>query len=264
MAAGNSRGGLTLLETLLTLALTGFLLSGISLAIQQFWRYRQLAQGNVLAADQRRGIAEDLAMDLRSVRQPLKRHDIPKSINKTALPLTGDDDDGIRERVLDLSESRLNLERAVGNHPVSLVGERTWLAMLLRGTSFRFPDVESVTSDLTHVIWWDGRLIRPALSLSGIRTVPQPVGSDSVLPGIYRASVPFRMYGSPAQPSEVAIHCVSNTLQRISFRYFSGGGWSSRWNSESQRRLPEAIECEVTGGNRGGETFVIRIPAAGT
>jgi hypothetical protein len=263
MAGRNHRSGLTLLETLLTLVLTGFLLSGISMGIRQFWRYRRMAQENVSAADLRRGIAEDLAMDIRSVRQPLKQRNAPDSINKTALPLTTGDEDGIRERVLDLSESRLNLERAVGNHPVSLAGERTWLAVLLRGGSFRFPDVEPAASDLMHVVWWDGRMIRPALSLNGNRAVPLSLGNDTVLPGVYRASLPFRIHGSPSQPSDAAIHSVSTSLQRMSFRYFSGDGWVSRWNSEDQQRLPEAIECEVSGSG-GSESFVIRLPAAGT
>lgn len=259
------RSGLTLLEMLVTLALTVVIISGVTVSLRQFWRYRKLAQDNSQTADMRRGVMEDLAIDLRSVRQPLKRRETPTSINKTALPLTGADDDEIRERVLDLTESRLNLEQAIGSHPVSLVGEDDWLALLIRGSSLRFPDVEPAESGLSHVVWWDGGLIRAGLTLNGRRPVIVSLGGEDVRPGLYRASIPFLPFKSTAETEAVRIHCVSDKVKRVGFRYFSGRVWADRWNSEDQRRLPEAVECELT-GNRGStdETFVIRLPGAGS
>ena len=257
------RRGLTLIETLVTLALTGFIITGVTLSVRQFWHYRQLAQQNSRAANLRRGTAEDIVMDLRAARQPLKRREAPDSINKTALPLTGAEDDGIRERVLDLTESKLNLEQALGQHPVCFLGERQWLAVLVRGSSFRFPDAEPAESGLSHVVWWDGSLIRPALSLNARRQITVTLGSDDIRPGLYRASLPFRSFGSAGAASGISIHNVSENVRRISFRYFSGDGWASRWNSEEQQRLPQAIECLLTGSS-GSDTFIVRLPAAGT
>jgi len=262
---GMRRFGLTLLETLLTLALTGVILAGISGAVRQFWRYRSNAQQNSLMAETRRGIAEDLAVDLRAVRQPLKRREAPEVINRTALPLTEGDGSEIRERVLDLSESRLNLERAVGSHPISLAGERGWLALLLRGGSFRFPDVAESESGLSHIIWWDGQLIRPALSLSGTRQVAVELGGETIQRGLYRASVPFAPFTNPGRLEGVRIHQVSRNLARLSFRYLDGNSWSIRWNSEERLRLPSAVECEFAGdGNANADTIVIRLPAGGS
>ncbi|MFM7057922.1 MAG: hypothetical protein ACKO2P_13460 [Planctomycetota bacterium] len=259
---GVHRFGLTLLETLLTLALTGFILAGISGAVRQFWRYRSNAQQNSLVAETRRGIAEDLAIDLRSVRQPLKRREAPEVINRTALPLTEGDGTEIRERVLDLSESRLNLERAVGSHPVSLVGERGWLALLLRAGSFRFPDGATSESGLTHIVWWNGQLIRPVLSLSGTRQIPVELGAETIERGLYRASLPFQPFTNPGRPEGVRIHQVSRSFERISFRYLDGGSWISRWNSEERLRLPAAVEFEFADkGDTVAETIVIRLPA---
>ncbi|MFM7037647.1 MAG: hypothetical protein ACKO2L_07980 [Planctomycetaceae bacterium] len=260
--AAERHSGLTLLETLITLALTGFILAGISGGIRQFWRYRTLAMDNSHTAAVWRGIAEDLSVDLRAARSPLKRREAPEEINRTALPLTDGDDNSIRERVLDLSESRLNLERAVGSHPVSLVGERDWLALLLRGTSFRFPDLAASASGLKHVVWWDGRSIRPGLTLSGARTVPVALGGDGIQRGLYRASVPFHPFTDPGRSDGVQIHEVSRQVLRLSFRYFDGGGWTSRWNSEERKRLPAAVECEFSGSSdQDSETLVIRLPA---
>lgn len=254
--------GLTLLETLITLALTGFILAGISGAIRQFWRYRTLAMDNSHTAAVWRGIAEDLSVDLRAARPPLKRREAPEEINRTALPLTDGDDNSIRERVLDLSESRLNLERAVGSHPVSLVGERDWLALLLRGNSFRFPDLSASTSGLEHVVWWDGRSIRPGLTLNGARIVPMSLGGEGIQRGLYRATVPFHPFTDAGRSEGVQIHEVSRQVQRLSFRYFDGGGWVSRWNSEERQRLPAAVECEFSGGSdQDSATLVIRLPA---
>lgn len=261
---GHRRLGLTLLETLITLALTGFILAGISGAVRQFWRYRNAAQTNSLLAETLRGIGEDLAVDLRSARQPLERREAPDAINRTALPLTEGDGAEIRERVLDLSESRLNLERAVGSHPVSLVGDRDWLALLLRGESFRFPDVAESESGLSHIVWWDGRPIRPALSLNGARQVPVELGGDSIQRGLYRASVPFHPFTNPGASEGVRVHQVAMGIERLSFRYFDGSSWTSRWNSEERQRLPVAVECEFAiGGDAAAETLVIRLPAGG-
>lgn len=256
------RRGLTLLETILTLALTGVILAGVSAAIRQFWKYRSLAQASAHAAELRRGIAEDLAVDLRAVREPLKRRETPDAINRTALPLTSGEEDGIRERVLDLSESRLNLERAIGAHPLSLVGERGWLAVLMRGSSFRFPDVSVAESGLSHVVWWDGGPIRPALTLSGARPVPVELGGSGIQPGLYRASIPFQPFVEVGRSAGIRIHQVSRQVERISFRYFDGSGWLSRWNSEERRRLPVAVECEFEWeDDRSTESLVIRLPA---
>ena len=262
--AGRRRFGLTLLETLITLALTSFILAGISGAVRQFWMYRSAAQTNALLAETLRGIGEDLAVDLRSARQPIERREAPEVINRTALPLTEGDGAEIRERVLDLSESRLNLERAVGSHPVSLVGERGWLALLLRGGSFRFPDVAESESGLSHIVWWDGRPIRPALSLNGARQVPVELGGESIQRGLYRASVPFHPFTNPGAFAGTRVHQVSRNVERLSFRYFDGGSWGSRWNSEERQRLPVAVECEfAVAGDTAAETLVIRLPAGG-
>ena len=94
---GHGRFGLTLLETLITLALSSFILAGISGAVRQFWIYRSAAQTNALLAETRRGIGEDLAVDLRSARQPLERREAPEVINRTALPLTEGDGAEIRD-----------------------------------------------------------------------------------------------------------------------------------------------------------------------
>jgi hypothetical protein len=254
--------GLTLLETLITLALTGFILAGISGAIRQFWKYRTLAMDNSRTAAIWRGIAEDLSLDLRAARPPLKRREAPDEINRTALPMTDGDDNSIRERVLDLSESRLNLERAVGSHPVSLVGERDWLALLLRGNSFRFPDLAAAASGLEHVVWWDGRSIRPGLTLNGTRTVAVALGGEGIRRGLYRARVPFHPFTDLGRSEGVQIHEVSRQVQRLSFRYFDGGGWTSRWNSEERQRLPAAVECEFSSASdQNSETLVIHLPA---
>lgn len=261
---GHGRFGLTLLETLITLALSSFILAGISGAVRQFWIYRSAAQTNALLAETRRGIGEDLAVDLRSARQPLERREAPEVINRTALPLTEGDGAEIRERVLDLSESRLNLERAVGSHPVSLVGDRDWLALLLRGGSFRFPDAAESESGLSHIVWWNGRPIRPVLSLNGLRQVPVGLGGESIQRGLYRASVPFHPFTNPGAFEGVRVHQVSRSVERLSFRYLDGGSWTSRWNSEERQRLPVAVECEfAVAGGADAETLVIRLPAGG-
>jgi prepilin-type N-terminal cleavage/methylation domain-containing protein len=254
--------GMTLMEVMLALALTGILMSSIAVALNLFWRYRTLSQENASTSGIRRGIYEDIAVDLRAVLRPtapLKRPVLKRS-NSGESSLQ--DFSGGNELVLDYTEMLTIPDQAIADHPVSFLGEAGWFAVLSRATSYRFPNTQAYGSEFGHIVWSNGQALRGVFSLHDEQSVSLSLSQAQNAPSLIRRIVPFTSNASSSDP-EITELLISSRVRSISFRYLDGAKWVTRWSSEELQGLPVAVECrlEWTDGSP-MDVFVINLPAA--
>ncbi|MEI7699929.1 MAG: type II secretion system protein GspJ [Planctomycetia bacterium] len=254
--------GMTLMELMLALALTGVLMSSIAVALNLFWKYRTLSQENASVSGIRRGIYEDIAVDLRAVLRPtapLKRPVLKRS-NSGDSGLQ--DFSGGNELVLDYTEMLTIPDQAIADHPVSFLGEAGWFAVLSRATSYRFPNTQAYGSELGHIVWSNGQALRGVFRLHDEQFVSLSLSQAQNAPSLIRRIVPFTSNASSSDP-EITELLISSRVRSISFRYLDGAKWVTRWNSEELQGLPVAVECrlEWTDGSP-MDVFVINLPAA--
>ena len=253
--------GFTLLELLVSLALTVILLGAVGTSLSMFYRYRGLSQQNALESTKRRGVLEDLSSDLRRVLRPTEAPRKPSGGQSFLARSLMVDEGDISEQVLDFSRSLLIPDDAVARHPASLVGEREWLAVLVRGRSERFGDGISSGVWLHHAIWWNGRAFSALLATRNGQPQPVAVPDAGALSGLVRCERMFFERGSGAAEALRPVQ-VSSDIQRFSFRYFDGVRWHDRWNSETEQRLPALVECRLTWRQSAvDELLEIRLPA---
>lgn len=253
--------GFTLLELLVSLALTVILMGAVGTSLSMFYRYRGLSQQNSLAATKRRGVQEDLSADLRRVLRPTEAPRKPSGGQSFLARSLMVDETEVSEQVLDFSRSLLIPDDAVARHPASLVGERTWLALLVRGRSDRFSDGGVYGAWLHHAIWWNGRAFSAPLATRNGQPQPVAVPDAGALSGLIRGERMFFERGSGAGEALRPVQ-VSADIERFAFRYFDGVRWQDRWNSETEQRLPSLVECRLTWRDSAvDEVLEIRVPA---
>ena len=263
LLVAGKRSGFTLLELLVSLALTVFLLGSIGTALSMFYRYRSLSQQNSVAAVQRRGVLEDLAADLRRVLRPTESPKKPSGGQSFLARSLMVDEADKSEQVLDFSRSLLIPDDAVARHPVSLVGERSWLAVLVRGRGERFGDYGTYGADLQHVIWWNGRAFSAALATRNGQPQPVAIPAAQGLTGVIRGARNFFERGSGRSDFLQPV-VVSAAVQSLLFRYYDGVRWYDRWNSELGMQLPRSIECRLRWQQAAmDEVLEIRLPTGG-
>lgn len=260
--AGHLRRGMTLVELMLALALTGMLMSSIAVSLNLFWKYRGLSQDNVGLAALRRGLYEDLAMDLRGTLRrtsPVKRQVLQRpGLGESSFSEFGGGD----ERVLESQDLLTIPDQAIAAHPVNLVGETTWLAVFATKTSHRFPNTQRYGDEAAHIVWSNGQALRGVLSFQDDRAVTTSLVRAHDAPALIRRIVPWVSSAMAEDPSVTEIR-ISDRVRSMSFRYLDGDRWVNRWNSEELQRLPLAVECRIQWTESiPSEVFIITIPAA--
>jgi len=259
--AGGDRSGFTLLELLVSLTLTVILMGAVGTSLSMFYRYRGLSQQNSLAATKRRGVLEDLSSDLRRVLRPTEAPEKPSGTQSFLARSLMVDETDVSERVLDFSRSLLIPDDAVARHPASLVGEREWLAVLVRGRSDRFGDGSAYGTWLHHAIWWNGRAFSALLATRNGQPQPVAISEAGGLSGLIRGERRFFERGSGTAETLRPV-LVSADIERFAFRYFDGVRWHDRWNSETEQRLPKLVECRLTWQRSAvDDVLEIRLPA---
>jgi len=255
------RVAFTLLELLVSLALTVVLIGAVGTSLSMFYRYRSLAQQNSLEATKRRGVLEDLSTDLRRVLRPTEAPRKPSGSQSFLARSLMVDETDISEQVLDFSRSLLIPDDAVARHPASLVGERGWLAVLVRGRHDRFGESGLQGVQLHHAIWWNGRAFSAPLVTRNGRPQPVAVPDTGGLRGLIRGERVFFERGTGTSESMRPVQ-ISAEIERFVFRYFDGSRWYDRWNSDTQQRLPSLVECRLTWRQSSVEEVLqIRLPA---
>ncbi len=265
------RGGFTLMETLVAVALLGMIMASVGASIDLYWRYRTLSRDRVASSQILRGIMEDMTCDLRMATMPdmftissraqsLGKFQSPGEIQSipgtAAVPIHA-------ERTLRVEEQLLDLRNPQGD-PVHFVGTNTSLAVLTHYDSPRFQASDAYsTIRQRHVVWWknDGSSVRLPLAHKGPQLLPSTLAASGQPNGLVRLIKPFAAQNSSRSEQQEVI-LISPNVTSIQLRYYDGSEWVSEWNSSLRIALPHAVEVSLMMAEQPDrtETSVIWLP----
>lgn len=252
------RTGLTLLETLLALALTTLLMVTIVASTTLYAQYRFRGIEGARHAQVLWGTFSDLQNDLQAC-YGAAHDELPQltaaqgqeaASQETASFSTNSN--MAQERVLAFSTSQ--------PQPVRFIGRENAILLLHQGTNPRFAWNEfHPTTDESHVLWLapQTRAIRLPYALEERREVER----EFALPGELAGKVPALWRGVmpvvdprisreswPGYQASLGTSWDKNpAIHQLQFRYFDGDSWRREWDSHRQEnRLPLAVEVQLT------------------
>ncbi len=238
-ACGSDRSGMTLLELLISAALSVVLMAVISSALDLFMQYSERSHSGQRNAAVRRGLSEDLAMDLRRVLEPLPDEAVVDQLlerRKNAPELL------LQEEILELNSRMIPTGEAVPQNPVYFAGGSDWLLFLSRSDNARFDREAELAGGYRHVLWWHGERKTIQTGSRGRLPVRESVAAGDSPAGVWRTLLPFPAVRSSNRPQPVN---VTPQLRSLRFRYRSGNRWLTSWNSQESDSLPAAVECSA-------------------
>ena len=286
--------GYTLLELLLSLALSVLVVGVIGTAIQLYLVSLTRIQTSIERKQIARGLIEMISNDLRAGVQ-YKAADYGDlenlvqtqllAVNNLAEEFLGaDDDDAIDATEVD-EEAELVIEEEAASFRPSLFGTANSVAVDIS----RLPRLDQYNA---IVAGEDSEIQTPSdiKTLAYFFSTAEPVNNDQVAfarvapGGLYRRQIDRAVAAHSGIPSLVASpdeYCdlVAGEVAEIHFRYFDGEGWQAEWDSEENGGFPLAIEVvlvidparstsgqdyQFSGGGREREQYrrVIHLPAA--
>ncbi len=281
------RGGFTLIETLLALALCVLLMSAVFSAIYLQERTRAAGERQVAKALFTWGIVEDFTSDLRSATGSLNVavRPVPPPANSLGA-INSVRGPAIGEKMLDVRERILNINLPPRVEPIGLIGESDVLVVQTSGANARFSDRSTAAapaanqpvSRLVAYFVHDGQPRRMALGRQN--GIPQFASwqTSAKTKGLVRIERTPWFFGGQQWSAQTSqddpLHLISPQVRAIRFRYLDGLDWKDRWDSVAQHALPTAVEVTLTWIlSDGSESsplelaeevrrFVIRLPQA--
>jgi type II secretory pathway component PulJ len=226
------REGFTLIETILALALSSFLLVVIFSLVESTVRYHTLGQEQVLASERLLGVLQDLRFDIRAV-------SVDPAWNREKQPSNEKDepDAGIGK----LNEQLQLKDLIAYAEPITLVGSSDWMLLSLKIANPRMKS--NVDSQYAHhqVVWTlgDKRLAIPTHDDRGRKRTMQLEPLQPV--GLWRIELPTTGT-NPAASNKTLVAKASG----LRLRYSDGANWKAQWDSATQKALPGAVEVTLT------------------
>ncbi len=241
------RPAFTLIEMLVSLALSTVVISAVYGAIHLQWKVRTASENQVQTARRVHGIVQDLTLDLRACRQP-------DDVLTAAQESTGEDAGFLQESMLqpgpDIRERVLQLE-AILEHVqlIEFFGQSDSLLVTTARRSPRFPD--AVDSGTQQIVWFvnTGRDVRLPFGTSETHRYQFQIRAAGQRLGLTRVEIPSANR-SPKRLQDVTAASSSWTLideSAASFhlRFFDGRHWQSSWDSSESGRMPQAVEVSL-------------------
>lgn len=287
-------GGYTLLELLLSLALSVLMVGVIGTSIQLYLVSLTRIQTSIERKQIARGLIEMISNDLRAgVQYKAADYGDLENLVQTQLLAVNN----VAEQFLDTEtddevdateieeEADLVIEEEAASFRPSLFGTANSVAVDIS----RLPRLDQYNA---IVAGEDSELQTPSdiKTLAYFFSTAEPVNSDPVAfsrvasGGLYRRQIDRAVAAHSGVPSLVASpdeYCdlVASEVAEIRFRYFDGEGWQSEWDSEENGGFPLAIEVilvidparstsgqdyQFSGDGREREQYrrVIHLPAA--
>ncbi|MCA8998322.1 MAG: hypothetical protein KDA80_15085 [Planctomycetaceae bacterium] len=232
-----NRAGLTLLETLLALALSVVILAAVQNALLLHWHYRSIGFERARSAQWKLALYRDLAADFRMIPvRPVENSPVDESVKEFG-ELKFHLDEPHFLPATEIQERLLNLDARIPRFsPIDFRGGQDWFSFWTSQHNRRFESYE--TSDppsLSRIIWFLNRgqtlsipVWRNGTQESSIRIVPR----DSPH-GLTRIRIPI--LSDPSQPigpdlgewTTVDPHC-----ERLEFRYSRDSESRSSWSDD--------------------------------
>lgn len=271
--ASTGDGGFTLMELLLALVLSGMIMTAAFGAVQLSWRYRSAGDTQVKQSQTIRGVLEDITLDLRSAAIPFRAaagvdqanqaSEIPDEVASMFRQLVRDEEQSGETFGPDIEERVLDFDVIDTVNPIHFYGESDFLVLLSMSKNYRFSnEISSSVTPISQVVWCGGKaeMIRVPFAFRNGRldytTIPRSHQKGSVV----RIQQPV----SSAAETSISTTVISEATQ-LSFRYFNGVEWKSKWNSHDSKQLPSAVEFTLDQAQfSSSQRFVIRLPQAGS
>jgi|GEM_PF-4107222 prepilin-type N-terminal cleavage/methylation domain-containing protein len=253
------RRAMTLLELLIATALSVVLMAAVSASLDMFMQFRSRASDGQQSAAINRGLAEDLATDLRLALRPPVEDPAPE-----AKPQTVEDERFssllLQRELLDLDSGMIGNGDAVAQDPIYFAGGTDWLMLLSRIGNARFDRKKGAGGEMRHVLWWSGNRMTVQTGSRDRLQIRRTVPAVSGKPGLWRGLIPFGGRNTAPLPPPVV---VTPQIRSVKFRYRDGYRWLPEWDSDESRELPTAVECTpVWADGRAGFPMTISLPLA--
>ena len=258
----NKRRGFTLLELLLSLALTITLLAAVYSAMELHWRFSTLGEVETERARIARSLFSKFQADIRSVVFRLEDLSANASTTSTddASTDTGADDDSSTTTATTSTEEVLPEEfpdpsEAYAGASLGVFGDSGTLVLHIgrpyrtRRDSSGVENYSLVESDLKSVAWFEA---------GADGTFPQKLGSefksqldsDDDLVGLVRMSADKLSLDSSETSVDTAAltaqaELLAPEIESVTFEYFDGYEWLTEWDSSSYEALPTAIGITI-------------------
>ena len=266
-SSGNCRRGYTLLELLISLALSVLVIAIIGSAIQLYLIALTQQQAKIERKQIARGLIQMISNDLRSGVQykAADYADLENLVETQKLGISSAIDDlALLEELGDTDTSQLAAELAVEEADTAPIIDEEQAA-------FRpalFGDSNAIALDVSRLPRLDqyntivagdtSELQTPSdiKTLSYFFSNANPRDDDGIeftsiaAGGLYRRQVDRAVAsfsGDSGIVSSPDVYCdlIAGEVAQVNFRYFDGDGWQSEWDSEERQGFPTAIEVVI-------------------
>ena len=250
---GENRGGYTLLELLLSLALTVIVMSLIAGSVRLYMVQLDRQQQSIERRIVTRSVLTMIRRDLRSAIQ-YKANDYSglENLQQTIASIQGPAvDPAASQPVSDDAELPIQQDEEAASFRPSLIGSSDRLRIdisrlprldqynpLVVGSS----EAPTTGSDVKSVSWFVAFLDPPAL-VAG-RSVTSVAGG-LIRDSIDRAVASYRGDSGLMSVPDLTSDVIAPEIVELQFRYFDGEGWFSDWDSDERAGFPGAVEVTV-------------------
>ncbi len=238
------RHAFTLLETILALALSSFLLVVVFSLVDTTARYHVSGNDQILASERLLGLLQDMRFDLRAL------HDNPAWHRDDRAPVV----DEVELEIARLTQQFQLKELVAAAEPITFVGDRQWMVISLLSPNPRM-GTDKVYPQPQQVVWMTGsqeQTVVPTHDDNGrVLTTKIPSLSSGVLWRVELDGLPTS--SGRLRPTRVA------DINSCELRYFDGQRWHASWNSTNRKALPRAIEVNLLPKDSTAQRWVIAL-----
>jgi len=259
--------GFTLLEVILAIALSVFVMAALGTAIQFYLRQVDNSQTEIEQAQLARAILQRIERDLKSAiwKSAADFSSVEQLATDTALSGSGDLQQAAADAGIDPSAMGDSLASntediamsSVLPTTIGLYGNAMELQIDIsrvprideydpQYTSFRSRQLSDIPSDIKTVTYF---LLQPGVSNIGHGTVGDAAITETqfglVRRELDRAVTQYAMNEGNIDSLDASAEILAPEVSMLAFRYFDGYEWTEEWDSEELGGLPMAIDVVI-------------------
>ncbi len=225
------RTAFTLLETLLALAISSFMLVVVFSLVASTARFHVQGNDQVLASQQLLGLVQDFRSDCIAMQRFWQTNSAKVEPGSSR---AGTDDSLIESELGRFSALQLRPDQ-LRSESIALVGADDWLMLTLVESNPRFTS-ESLAPQ--HVVWTNGS--------NAVRKIPMRHQRSTLIFGEVPTNDQYGLQRTVFVTGNDRLVAQSQTLTagfaRLSFRYLANSQWYNEWNSLDRKGIPDGLE----------------------